>query len=224
VNFPKPLLPLGDMPIIEVLMKRLVSFGITDITLTLGHLAELIKAYFLHRQEFTSQLRLRYVDEEEPTGTAGSLAFVQGLDDTFLVMNGDVLTDLNYGRLMADHVESGAAATISTHHRDVSISLGVLHFDDDADQLRVTDYSEKPTLKYEVSMGVYCFAPRALGHIPRGERLDFPDLVLKLIAAGETVRGWRSTDFWLDIGRTEDYEQAQEDFETLRDRLLPGDG
>ena len=105
----------------------------------------------------------------------------------------------------------------------MSISLGVLHFDDDGDADRLTDYSEKPTLKYEVSMGVYCFAPRALEHIPRGERLDFPDLILKLIAAGEPVRGWRSTDFWLDIGRTEDYEQAQEDFETLRERLLPGE-
>ncbi len=219
---PKPLMPVGDRPILEIVLAQLRAHGFGRITIATGHLAELIEAFFGDGSRHG--LTIDYFREDEPLGTVGALSLIDGLhDDHILVMNGDVLTDLNYSTLMADHISSGAAATISTHHRDVSISLGVLHFDDTVDAERVTDYSEKPTLKYEVSMGVYCFAPRALEHIPRGERLDFPDLVLKLIAAGETVRGWRSTDFWLDIGRTEDYEQAQEDFETLRERLLPGE-
>ena len=127
--FPKPLVPLGDVPIIELLMKRLVAFGITDITLTLGHLAELIKAYFLHRKDFTERLNLHYVDEEEPTGTAGSLAFIDGLVNTFLVMNGDILTDLDINELIAFHQQNGAMLTIATHKRHVKIDLGVIDFD-----------------------------------------------------------------------------------------------
>jgi NDP-mannose synthase len=219
---PKPLMPVGDRPILEIVLAQLRAHGFERITIATGHLAELIEAFFGDGSRHG--LQIDYFREDEPLGTVGALSLIDGLaDDHILVMNGDVLTDLDYARLMADHIRSGAAATISTHHRDVSISLGVLHFDDHLDEMRVTNYSEKPTLQYEVSMGVYCFAPRALGHIPRGERLDFPDLVLKLIAARETVRGWASTDFWLDIGRTEDYEQAQEDFEALRERLLPGE-
>jgi NDP-sugar pyrophosphorylase family protein len=213
VNFPKPLLPLGDMPIIEVLMKRLVSFGITDITLTLGHLAELIKAYFLHRQEFTSQLRLRYVDEEEPTGTAGSLASVQGLDDTFLVMNGDVLTDLDFDELVAFHRQQQAALTIAAHERHVKIDLGVLEFDEGH---RVTSYREKPENAYHVSMGVYVYEPRVLRFIEQGEYLDFPDLVLRLVKAGERVCALPFDCQWLDIGRPDDYAQAQELFAEKR--------
>jgi NDP-sugar pyrophosphorylase family protein len=220
--FPKPLMPVGDRPILEIVLTQLKSHGFEQITIATGHLAELIEVFF--QDGARHGLSIDYFREDEPLGTVGALSLIDGLgDDHFLVMNGDVLTDLDYRRLLDDHIASGAAATISTHHRDVSISLGVLHFDDGDDTDRVTDYSEKPTLKYEVSMGVYCFAPRALEHIPRGGHLDFPDLVLKLIAAGETVRGWRSSDFWLDIGRAEDYEQAQEDFETLRSRLLPGE-
>jgi NDP-sugar pyrophosphorylase family protein len=207
--FPKPLVPLGDMPIIEVLMKRLVHFGITDITLTLGHLAELIKAYFLHRQEFTRQLNLYYVDEEEPTGTAGSLAFVQGLNDTFLVMNSDVLTDLDFDELVAFHRQQGATLTIAAHQRHVKIDLGVLEFDGGC---RVTGYREKPESTYHVSMGIYVYEPHALQFIERGKYLDFPDLVLRLIAAGEKVCAMPSDCLWLDIGRPDDYAQAQELF------------
>lgn len=209
-SFPKPLVPLGDMPIIEVLMRRLVHFGITDITLTLGHLAELIKAYFLHRKEFTSQINLHYVDETRPTGTAGSLAFVQELDDTFLVMNGDVLTDLDFDELVTFHKKQGAALTIAMHERRVKIDLGVLDFDSD---YRVTGYREKPENIYYVSMGVYVYEPRTLRHIEPGKYLDFPDLVLRLIAAGEKVCAMPSGSLWLDIGRPDDYALAQEMFD-----------
>jgi len=138
------------------------------------------------------------------------------------VMNGDVLTDLDYGALLEHHRRGGQIATIAAHTRSVEISLGVLRCEDGGDDERVTGYIEKPTMTYEVSMGVYCFSPRVREFIPAGQRLDFPDLVLRLIEAGETVRAWRSNDYWLDIGRGEDYVQAQEDFERLRDRFLPG--
>lgn len=208
-NFPKPLVPLGDVPIIEVLINRLVKFGVTDITLTLGHLAELIKAYFLHRQNLTRLLDLHYVDEDEPTGTAGSLAFVPGLDRTFLVMNGDVLTDLDFDELVAFHRQHNATLTIATHKRQVKIDLGVIDFDDDC---RVVGYREKPEYSYHVSMGVYVYEPRVLKFIKRGKHLDFPDLVLRLIAAGEKVCAMPTDCMWLDIGRPDDYALAQELF------------
>jgi NDP-mannose synthase len=206
-NFPKPLVPLGDLPIIELVMKRLVSFGITDITLTLGHLAELIKAYFLHRQEFTRQLNLRYVDEEKPTGTVGSLACVPDLDNTFLVMNSDVLTDLDLDELVTFHRQQGSTLTIAMHERHVKIDLGVIEFDHSC---RVTGYREKPEHNYHVSMGIYIFEPRALSFIERGKYLDFPDLVFKLLEAGEKVCARPCDCKWLDIGRPDDYAKAQE--------------
>ena len=208
-NFPKPLMPLGDVPIIEVIMRRLIRFGITDITLTLGHLAELIKAYFVHRRELTSRLNLQYVDEEEPTGTAGSLAFVQGLDDTFIVMNGDVLTDLDFDALLAFHRQQRAMLTIAAHERRVKVDLGVIDLDRD---YCVSGYREKPETKYHVSMGIYVYQPRVLEFIERGKYLDFPDLVLRLLAAGEKVCAMPCDCMWLDIGQPDDYAHAQELF------------
>ena len=209
VNFPKPLVPLGDKPVVEVLLQRLISFGITDVTLTLGHLAELVKAYFHHRRQFTQQLKLRYIDEEEPTGTAGSLALVPGLNKTFLAMNGDLLTDLNLHDLVAFHRKQGALLTIATHRRHVKIDLGVLEFGDD---FKITGYAEKPEKTYHVSMGIYVYEPRVLEFIPDGEYLDFPTLVLKLLAAGEKVAAFPADCQWLDIGRPDDYALAQELF------------
>jgi NDP-mannose synthase len=206
VVFPKPLVPLGDRPIVEVLIQRLIAFGITDITLTLGHLAELIKAYFQHRPQLTAQARLRYVDEEEPTGTAGSLASVEGLDQTFLVMNGDLLTDLDFDTLVSFHRRHGAALTIAAHRRRIKIDLGVLECGDDN---RLIGYNEKPELCYDVSMGIYVYEPRVLKFISPGTYLDFPDLVLKLIAAGEKVCAMPCDCLWLDIGRPDDYARAQ---------------
>jgi NDP-sugar pyrophosphorylase family protein len=207
VVFPKPLVPLGDRPIIEVLIQRLIAFGITDITLTLGHLAELIKAYFQHRPQLTAQTRLRYVEEEEPSGTAGSLASVEGLDQTFLVMNGDLLTDLDFDALVSFHHRHGAILTIAAHRRRVKIDLGVLERGDD---YRVVGYQEKPEHSYEVSMGIYVYEPSVLKFIAPATYLDFPDLVLKLIAAGEKVCAMPCDCLWLDIGRPDDYARAQE--------------
>jgi len=215
-NFPKPLVPLADTPVLEVLMRRLIRFGITDITLTLGHLAELVKAYFHHRKKLDPQLKLRYIVEDKPTGTAGALALVRQFKGTFLVMNGDLLTDLDFHELVAFHCRQGAALTIATHKREIKIDLGVLEFDGDH---RITGYHEKPEKTYHVSMGIYVYEPKVLRFIKQGEYLDFPDLVIKLIAAGEKVCAFPSNCLWLDIGRPDDYARAQEMFVEKRERF-----
>jgi NDP-sugar pyrophosphorylase family protein len=162
-----------------------------------------------------------YVREAEPLGTVGPLAMIDGLDTPFLVMNGDVLTDLDYGRVLADHVASGAIATIASTMRHVQVSLGVLQCHSDTDPDRLTGYVEKPQMNYDVSMGIYCFSPQVLCHLEPGAYLDLPELVLRLVERGETVRAWRSDAYWVDLGRREDYETAVLEFEDVRDRLLP---
>jgi NDP-mannose synthase len=216
VNFPKPLVPLGDTPVIEVLMRRLISYGVTDITLTLGYLAELMKAYFDHRRKLSEQITLSYVVEEEPTGTAGSLSMVPGLNDTFLVMNGDLLTDLDLNELVSFHRKQKAALTIAAHERHVKIDLGVLEFDHEN---QITAYIEKPEKSYFVSMGIYVYEPRVLKHIEPGKYFDFPDLVLRLLDRGEKVSAYPSKCLWLDIGRPDDYAKAQELFAEKRERF-----
>jgi NDP-mannose synthase len=214
VNFPKPLVPLGDTPVVEVLIRRLIQSGITDITLTLGHLAELVKAYFDHRRRLVKEITLRYVEVEEPTGTAGSLALVPGLGDTFLVMNGDLLTNLDFNALVRFHRDRKAMLTIATHTRYVKIDLGVLEFDGNH---QITRYLEKPESTYHVSMGIYVYEPGVLNYIKRGCYLDFPDLVLQLLAEGERVCAYPTDCLWLDIGRPDDYARAQELFTEKRE-------
>jgi len=213
VNFPKPLVPLDDIPILEVLLRRLIRCGITDITITLGHLAELVKAYFDHRRSLVQQMNLRFVEEEEPTGTAGSLALVPGLDDTFLVMNGDLLTNLDFRALVRFHHEQQSALTIAAIARHVKVDLGLLEFDSN---FRITNYMEKPENVYQVSMGIYVYEPRVLKYIQRGQYLDLPELVLRLIERGEKVCAFPSDALWLDIGRPDDYARAQELFSEKR--------
>jgi NDP-sugar pyrophosphorylase family protein len=217
---PKPLMPIGDRPVLDIVVRQLKAHGFERITMATGYLAELIEAFF--RDGSAYGVQVDYYREMEPLGTVGALALIEGLtEDHVLVMNGDVLTDIDYGALLERHRAGDAVATIATKVRQVQISLGVLRFGDDRDSTLLTGYDEKPSIDYTASMGVYCFAPRALGYIKPGERIDFPDLILRLIAAGETVRAWQSDDYWLDIGRHEDYEQAQDEFASVRDRLIP---
>jgi len=206
-SFPKPLVPVGDLPIMEVLLRQLSSQGFVNYTLALGHLSGLIRAYVAQRKSVTGPLNITFVDEDEPTGTAGSLSTIEGLDDTFIAMNGDVLTNLDYATFLKDHTQSGAALTIAAHAKEVKIDLGVLEADEGG---TLQNYIEKPTVHHDVSMGIYAYSPRVLKYIPKGEYLDFPNLVLKLMEAGETVRLYRNDAFWLDIGRPDDYAHAQD--------------
>jgi len=216
VTFPKPLMPLGDTPVVETLMRRVIHYGCRDVTLTLGHLAELTKAYFAQRSNDFGSIVLRFVQETEPTGTAGSLRLVPDLTSTFLAMNGDILTDLDFAALLQAHRENSAILTIASHKKEVKIDLGVLRLDDND---FVVDYIEKPIHNYPVSMGIYVYEPRVLNYIEPGKYLDFPDLVLKLVQAGERVHAFRTDCLWLDIGRPDDYARAQEIHAEQRSRF-----
>jgi NDP-sugar pyrophosphorylase family protein len=208
--FPKPLVPIGDRPILEIIVRQLVRQGIGDITLSVGHLGELIEAYFQNGHRNIPGLTLEYARESQPLGTAGPLARIPGLDDTFLVMNGDVLTTLSYQALIEFHRSSRAALTIATHRKEVRIDLGVLETDE---HRNLVAYHEKPLYSFDVSMGIYVYEPHVMSHIMKDEYLDFPDLVLRLLNHGEKVVGFHSDDFWLDIGRREDYEIAQQEYQ-----------
>jgi NDP-sugar pyrophosphorylase family protein len=209
VNFPKPLVPLGDVPVVEVLIRQLVKFGVTKVTMTLGHLSALMKAYFEQRVELREMVEIEFVEESQPTGTAGSIGAIQGLEQTFLVMNGDLLTDIDFLDLLRFHREQNAILTVASHQRRVKVDLGVLEIDT---QHAITGYIEKPEHSYRVSMGIYVYEPEVLQYISKGEYLDLPTLVLKLIAAGKKVSAYPSDCLWLDIGRPDDYAKAQELF------------
>ncbi|RJP52186.1 MAG: nucleotidyltransferase family protein [Anaerolineaceae bacterium] len=215
---PKPLMPIGDMPILEVLLRQMKYSGITDITLTVGHLSELLKAFFQDGHQWG--LDIDYSYEDKPLGTAGPLALVKGLDETFLVTNGDVLTTLDLKKLLAFHQKDGSLATIAVHERQVHIDLGVVQSNSDH---AITGYIEKPTYDYTVSMGIYVFEPCVLDYIPLGEYLDFPDLILKLIAAGQKVAAYPFDGYWMDLGRADDYQKANEDFNAMKTQFLPED-
>lgn len=209
--FPKPLIPIGDRPILEIIVKQLVRHGLGEIILSIGHLGELIEAYFHNGHRNIPGLSLQYFREPKPLGTAGSLAGIPGLDSTFLVMNGDILTTINYRDLLGYHEKTGAALTIAMHRKEVCIDLGVLRTNPAGE---LTSYEEKPSLKFDVSMGIYIYEPIVLHYIPAGEYLDFPDLVTRLLENREKVVGYRSNAYWLDIGRREDYELAQQEFQS----------
>lgn len=213
---PKPLMPIGDMPILEVLLLQMKRAGVTEVILTVGHMAELLRAFFQDGARLG--LRIDYSVEDQPLGTAGPLSLVAArLQDTFLVSNGDVLTTLDLRQLVQAHRASGAIATIASHARTVRVDLGVLQLNDSDD---LTGYIEKPVYDFYVSMGIYVFEPRVLQYIPYNQYLDFPDLVLKLIQRGERVRGYRFDGYWQDLGRADDYEQAVQEFEALRPVIL----
>jgi NDP-mannose synthase len=213
---PKPLMPIGEMPILEVILLQMKEEGITDITLTVGHLSHLLMAFF---QDGSSMgVQIGYSLENKPLGTAGPISQVSGLDSTFLVMNGDILTKLRFRELVKFHHEQKAIATIAAHHRQNRVDLGVIIKNGDC---RIADYIEKPVNDYLVSMGIYVFEPEVLQYIPPCEYLDFPDLVKILLRAGEKVVGYEYDGYWQDLGRPDDYEMATRDFETMREEFLP---
>lgn len=217
---PKPLMPIGDRAILDVVVRQLASAGFTRLTFAVGYLGHLIRAVFGDGSAFG--VSIDYHDEPEPLGTAGPLAGM-GDTDTLLVLNGDLLTALDFRRFFDIHQASGDAMTIATHRRVVKIDYGVLHVAGTTRTVDVvTGYEEKPELAYVVSMGVYALEPRALALIPEGERFDIPDLVLGLLESGAPVGSWLYDGYWLDIGRHDDYEQAIEDYETVLPRLIPG--
>jgi NDP-sugar pyrophosphorylase family protein len=204
---PKPLIPIGEHSILELIVGQLVTHGITELTFCVGYLAHLIEAVFDSRP--SQGCTITYVHEESPLGTAAPLNLVSGLDDTFLAMNGDILTTLDYSELIAAHQNAGHVMTIATHQRRSKLDYGILHIETVEPSLhKVVGFDEKPETMLTVSMGIYVLEPRALDFIPADGQFDIPDLVRALLDAGEAVGAFPFEGFWLDLGRHEDYEAA----------------
>ncbi|MGE5463374.1 MAG: nucleotidyltransferase family protein, partial [Syntrophothermus sp.] len=210
---------IGDMPILEIMLRQMKRAGVEEVVLTVGHLAQLLRTFFSDGSQWGMNISYSY--EDQPLGTAGPLALVKGLESTFLVTNGDVLTTLDIKKLLAFHKSQGSLATIAVHRRQVKIDLGVVQMDPGG---CIHGYIEKPVYDYTVSMGIYVFEPAVMKFISYNRYLDFPDLVLKMISAGEKVSGYAFDGYWMDLGRPDDYTQAVEDFASMRDQFLPEEG
>lgn len=214
VLIPKPLVPIHEIPVIEIVLRQLKKWDFNNVAITLGHQAELIKAHFSRGSSLG--LNLIYNIEEFPLGTAGPLADLDNLADNFLVLNGDLITTLNFQKLFQDHCEKGADITVAAHERYIPVEFGVIEGQDGI----VKDYIEKPDLKYRVSMGIYAFNKSVLKYISRGKRLDFPDLVKRLLAEEAKVNFYPFEGYWLDIGSGKDFERAVDEFPSMKKELL----
>ncbi len=215
--FPKPLMPIGDYPILEIVIKQLKYYGFNNIIIAVGHLKELLQAFFNDGEKWN--VNISYSLEEKPLGTAAPLKLIKNFQNNFLVMNGDVLTNLDFSNFFQYHKNNDALCTIAMYQKLVKIDLGVLKTNENNE---LYDYIEKPTLNYNVSMGVYAFKKEVLDYIPENEYFDFPNLVKKLIKNNKKVLGYPFGGYWLDIGRPEDYETAIEEFEKNKSEFLKG--
>ena len=214
--FPKPLMPVDGMPILEVIVRQLAHFRIREMVFTVSHQsAPLLSAYFGDGRRYG--VTIRYSKEEKPLGTAGPLTILPDLPETFIVMNGDILTTLNYQKLIRYHRQHGGMVTIAMSQKKVQLELGVMEYNRSH---QLTRYIEKPTFFYSVSMGIYVFEKRVLSWIQTKRYLDFPDLIQKLIDEKQKVVCYASRDFWLDIGSHQDYEEAQKRFKEMKGILL----
>ncbi|MCX6689108.1 MAG: sugar phosphate nucleotidyltransferase [Methanoregula sp.] len=213
---PKPLMPIGDYPIIEVILRQLKRCGFSKVSICTGYLHELIHAYLDSNK--TLGLKIAYSHEKIPLGTIGPLRLIDNLNDTFLVMNGDILTDLDYRKLIEAHKKYGAIATVATYKRDVNIDFGVL--EQNAEH-KIIAFREKPTFHFDVSMGIYVFSKKILDYVPADTPFGFDQLMYALTERNEAVYSYPHTGYWLDIGRPDDYARSIEEFERYKDRFLP---
>jgi NDP-sugar pyrophosphorylase family protein len=215
VVFPKPLMPLGDYPILEVIVRQLALEGFDHITMAVNHQANLIKAFFGDGEAW--KVRIDYSLEAQPLSTIAPLRLIGDLPDTFLLMNGDVLTDLRFRDFYRDHAASGGVFTIAASNRTHTIDYGVLRTDAAS---TLVGFEEKPSMRYLVSMGVYVVQKSVLALVPPGQPYGFDDLMLALLARGDRVNVKRHDGYWRDLGRTDDYAQAVDEFERQRGLLL----
>ena len=212
---PKPMVPLGGrMSILEVVLNQLAQSGFTHVTLAVNHLSHLIMAYFGDGSRWG--LKLDYSLEDEPLSTIGPLTLIDDLPDHFLVMNGDILCDLNYRKFFEGHVEANADVSVSVYKRETKIDFGVLKYDED---FVLREFQEKPTYSFDVSMGIYCLSRRVIEKLPRGSVYGFDNLMLDGIRNGVKIKINPFDGYWLDIGRPDDYEYADRNFDTLSVKL-----
>jgi NDP-mannose synthase len=217
---PKPLMPVGDRAILEIVLEQLALAGFRRVTLCVGYLSHLIRAVVDNGGRHG--IDVSYVQELDPIGTAGPLRLIENTNETFIAMNGDILTTLDYADLLRTHRASGNMLTIATHVRTVSVDYGVLHLADTGEPIAgVNRYVEKPEFNMAVSMGIYAVEPEALKYIPEDGYFDFPDLVKALLRDRQPVGAYRFDGYWLDIGRHEDYAEATKAWESAEHSFLP---
>lgn len=209
VDIPKPLVPINDKPILEIIIRQLIHNGFSHITMAVNHLAELIVAFCGKGERWG--ITLDYSFEEKPLGTMGPLKLIKDLPDDFLVMNGDILTDLNYNDFFYKHTSKSNLFTVSSYNRIQYVDYGVLIHQKGI----LNDFKEKPVIPFEVSMGIYMINKRILKYIPDNLPFGFDQLMLELIRNDEKVNIVKHTGYWLDIGRPDDYEKAQEDIKLI---------
>lgn len=221
--FPKPLVPIGDKyAILDIILRQLRWHGFHSVTLAIGHLGSLIRAFVGDGERW--DMRVSYANEDVPLSTIGPLFnILDDLPEHFLVMNGDVLTDLDYRHLLERHIASAAPLTVATYSRDVKIDFGVLETGEETGD-RIVSFTEKPSLSYRVSMGVYALSRSTLAPYPKGISFGFDELVLDLIKRDRQPSAYEFDGYWLDIGRPDDYDEANRSFERLRAMLLPDGG
>jgi len=213
---PKPLVPVGEYAIMEIMVRQLIHSGCDHITVSLTNQAHLVSAFFGDGSRWG--IKIDYSVEEKPLSTIGPLKLIKDLPDNFLLMNGDILTDLSMRDLYDDHCKSGATATIATYERNVKVDFGVLETNEDK---RIVGFVEKPIEHFRVSMGIYALSKKILDLVPDNTPYGFDKLMLNLIARKDNARSYPFTGYWLDIGRPDDYDQANDEFEKMRPRLLP---
>jgi NDP-sugar pyrophosphorylase family protein len=217
VVLPKPLMPIGEYPILEVVVRQLARRGFDRVTIAVNHQAELIKAFFGDGSRW--QVQIDYSQEDEPLGTMGPLRLIRDLPDHFLVMNGDVLTDLDFAGFHDEHAREDRLFTIASYHREQKVDYGVL-VTTAAGTLRA--FQEKPVTGYEVSMGVYMVSRNVLPYVTARGPFGFDDLMRDLLNAQRTVHVRPFHGYWLDIGRADDYQQAIDEFSDMKARFLDG--
>ena len=215
VVLPKPLMPIGEYPILEVIVRQLAAQGFDRVTIAVNHQANLIQAFFGDGSRWS--IHIDYSVESNPLSTVGPLALIDDLPNAFLLMNGDVLTDLGFADLLALHTGSGALFTVAASRRTHTIDYGVLEVDASS---CLAGFKEKPTVDYLVSMGVYGVSKRVLSMVPPGRPYGFDDLMRDLLARGERVAIHSHDGYWADIGRPDDYMQAIDAFDGLKQKLL----
>ena len=217
VVLPKPLMPIGEYPILEVILRQLAAQGFDRVTLAVNHQAEIVRAFCGDGSKWG--IRIDYSLEATPLSTIAPLRLIGDLPENFLLMNGDVLTDLPMGKLYEEHVRQKRQFTIAAAERTHIVDYGVLH----ANENRLIGFEEKPKIQYLVSMGIYIVNRSVLDRVPAGQKYGFDDLMLDMLARKESAHVERYSGYWLDIGRVDDYMRAVEEFEARRPQLLPNE-
>tara|TARA_B100001750_G_C15515656_1_gene606921 strand:+ start:1789 stop:2511 length:723 start_codon:yes stop_codon:yes gene_type:complete len=219
-TIPKPLLPVGDMPILEIILKQLKNSGVNEVILAVGHMSQLFESFFQNGQQLG--INIDYSFEDKPMGTAGAIALsIDHFDDDFIVMNGDLLTTLDYKKMFEFHQSKNSSGTVAISRREMKIDFGIVESDSSG---MLSGYIEKPSYFYDFGMGVNIINKKAVKPLlVENEYIDMPDLMLRLREKGEKVYIYREDCFWLDMGRHEDYEKANEVFIERREDFLPSD-